>query len=125
MIKISVLGSSSSGNATLITSGKTSILVDAGLSAKQICLRLAEVGADPDSLDAILITHEHGDHISGLDVLCKTREIPVFCTRLTQECLTGILKLGKSWNMFTPGDSFSVGSIQVTGFKVPHDAEPW
>ena len=67
MIRMAVLGSGSGGNATLVQCGDTRILVDAGLSAKQIVLRMEMLGVSPDDLDAILVTHENSDHARGID----------------------------------------------------------
>ncbi|HEX6285650.1 MAG TPA: MBL fold metallo-hydrolase, partial [Pyrinomonadaceae bacterium] len=68
-MKLTVLGSGSTGNAVLIVAGNTRVLVDAGLSAKEIVRRLALVGEDVKQLDGVLVTHEHGDHAGGLRVL--------------------------------------------------------
>ena len=68
MLELAVLGSGSSGNSALVFLGVPRILIDAGLSARQLCLRLENLGVDPDSLSAILLTHEHGDHTRGIDV---------------------------------------------------------
>ena len=84
-MKISVLGSGSTGNSVLISTEETKVLVDAGLSAKQILLRLAEVGVSYDDLDGILITHEHSDHAGGLRVLRRTVECPVFISDETRD----------------------------------------
>jgi phosphoribosyl 1,2-cyclic phosphodiesterase len=77
---LTVLGSGSSGNCALITTTHTRVLVDAGLSSKQIVLRLEAAGVKPDALDGILLTHEHGDHTAGLVVLCKQFDIPLYAT---------------------------------------------
>src|SRR6478672_2603882 len=84
-MRFTVLGSGSTGNAVLITAGKTKVLVDAGLSAKEILRRIAEVGEDCSQLDGILITHEHGDHAGGLRVLLKSVDCPVFISGATCE----------------------------------------
>ena len=82
-MRFTVLGSGSTGNAVLITAGNTKVLVDAGLSAKEILRRLAEVGEDSRSLDAVLVTHEHSDHAGGLRVLLKTVNCPVYISGAT------------------------------------------
>ena len=82
-MRMTVLASGSKGNATVIAAGSTSILVDAGLSCRELIRRMAQVGEDPASLDAILITHEHLDHIAGLAVLARRLKIPVFFTEQT------------------------------------------
>ena len=84
-MKFTVLGSGSTGNAVLIVAGETRVLVDAGLSAREIVRRLALVGEDAGSLDGIIITHEHGDHAGGLRVLLKSLNCPVYISGLTRE----------------------------------------
>ena len=121
IVKVCVLASSSSGNSTFIRTERTRILVDAGLSKRDILARLAVIEEQPESLDAILITHEHSDHVSGLVALAKQPDIPIFSTRLTANSIP--------WNDFSPrldcfgaGTRFSVGDIEVSSFTVPHDA---
>jgi phosphoribosyl 1,2-cyclic phosphodiesterase len=80
---MTVLASGSKGNATVIAAGKTRLLVDAGLSCRELLRRMAIVGEDPDALNAILITHEHIDHVAGLAVLARRLGIPVFFTEQT------------------------------------------
>ena len=82
-MKLTVLGSGSTGNAVLIVAGNTRVLVDAGLSAKEIARRLATVGEDAQRLDAVLVTHEHGDHAGGLRVLLNSLDCPVYISGKT------------------------------------------
>jgi phosphoribosyl 1,2-cyclic phosphodiesterase len=82
-MRMTVLASGSKGNSTVIASSKTQVLVDAGLSCRELLRRMAQVGEDPTKLDAILITHEHQDHIAGLTVLARRLKIPVFFTEPT------------------------------------------
>src|SRR5689334_15348578 len=82
-MKITVLGSGSTGNAVLIVAGNTRVLVDAGLSAKEIARRLSLVGEDAQRLDAVLVTHEHGDHAGGLRVLLNSVDCPVYISAKT------------------------------------------
>jgi phosphoribosyl 1,2-cyclic phosphodiesterase len=116
-----VLASSSAGNATFVGTDRTRLLIDAGLSRREIFRRLADIGEDPQQLDAVLITHEHSDHISGLPVLAKSLAIPVFLTDLTAPAI--------SWNQPQPkveiyraGERLSVGDIEIDTFTIPHDA---
>jgi len=116
-----VLASSSSGNSTFIRTERTRILVDAGLSKRDILARLAAIGEQAETLDAILITHEHSDHVSGLVTLARSLDIPVYITRLTAPAIP--------WGEYTPkldcfqaGTTFSVGDIDVDSFTLPHDA---
>jgi phosphoribosyl 1,2-cyclic phosphodiesterase len=83
MMRMTVLASGSKGNSTVISSSRTRVLVDAGLSCRELLKRMAVAGEDPGKLDAILVTHEHQDHIAGLAVLARRLKIPVFFTEPT------------------------------------------
>jgi phosphoribosyl 1,2-cyclic phosphodiesterase len=91
MMRMTVLASGSKGNSTVIASSKTQVLVDAGLSCRELLRRMAQVGEDPTKLDAILITHEHQDHIAGLTVLARRLKIPVFFTEPTHRAWVRML----------------------------------
>src|SRR6266702_266334 len=82
-MRMTVLASGSKGNSTVIASARTRVLVDAGLSCRELLKRMALAGEDPSALDAILITHEHIDHVAGLAVLARRLNIPVFFTEPT------------------------------------------
>src|SRR6266480_868926 len=88
-MKISVLGSGSTGNAVLLVANGTRVLVDVGLSAREIARRMALLGEDPNTLDGILITHEHCDHAGGLRVLMKDLDCPVFMSQKTRDAYVG------------------------------------
>src|ERR687893_1404477 len=88
-MRFTVLGSGSTGNAVLICAGGTRVLVDAGLSAKETVRRLAVVGEDVESLDGVVITHEHSDHAGGLRVLLKSLRCPVYISGETREAYIG------------------------------------
>jgi phosphoribosyl 1,2-cyclic phosphodiesterase len=134
-MKFTVLGSGSTGNAVLITAGKTKVLVDAGLSAKEIVRRCTEVGEDVSKLDAVLVTHEHSDHAGGLRVLLKSLNCPVYMSGATLEAYlfekrhvkpdegvkrTAAVK-GKIVEIESSRD-FCIGEIEFEPFSVPHDA---
>src|ERR1043166_3004145 len=82
-----ILGSGSSGNCAFLETSETRLLIDAGLSGRQIRQRLLSIGRTPENLTAILITHEHSDHIQGLTGLAAKLNIPVYCNRLTKEAI--------------------------------------
>ena len=90
-VQMTVLASGSKGNATLISAGSTHILVDAGLSCRELLRRMAQAGRDPATLTAILITHEHLDHVSGLAVLARRLNVPVFFTEATHRAWVRML----------------------------------
>ncbi len=116
-----VLGSGSAGNCAVVQAGGASLLIDAGLSAKQIRLRLEAAGLEPDELDGILLTHEHGDHTRGLEVFMRKVDVPVYCNIRTREVLRNIGSV-RDWRLFESGDRFEIGPFEVNSFYVPHDA---
>jgi phosphoribosyl 1,2-cyclic phosphodiesterase len=97
--------------------------VDAGFSARQIARRLETIGVRPESLDGILITHEHSDHVAGLEIFCRRFCVPIYANPLTAETLRrGSLADFPKWNLFATGAVFSIQNIQIQSFYVPHDA---
>ena len=117
-----MLASGSSGNCALISTEKTRVLVDAGLSFKELTKRLASIGEEPARIDAVLITHEHSDHISGLARFARrVPAAPIFMTRLTAPAIEwdGALP---AIQPFQAGASFTVGDIEIDTFTIPHDA---
>ena len=90
-MRMTVLASGSRGNSTLVAAGQTAVLVDAGLSCREILRRMAATGEDPANLKAILITHEHLDHVAGLSVLARKLKIPVFFTQATHRAWVRML----------------------------------
>jgi phosphoribosyl 1,2-cyclic phosphodiesterase len=128
-VSVAVLASGSRGNSTLLSSSKTHVLVDAGVSCREVSKRLKAIGVDPYSLSAVLITHEHTDHIAGLRVLAKKLHIPVFMTHATHRAWARALrdKNGEApeiekLEVFASGHKFQVGDIAITPFTIPHDA---
>lgn len=97
-------------------------MIDAGLSAKQLSLRLKQVGVDPASLDGILITHEHGDHVRGLKIFLKQNPVPVFTTAATARVVRESGIEGGSWKFFEAGQEFAIGGLTVETFAIQHDA---
>lgn len=118
-MKIASLGSGSRGNATLVQHANTTLLVDNGFSLRQFCQRLQRFGLEPGAIDAVLLTHEHGDHSGGVERLCASQAIPVWTA------------VGTARAVFTPdfeyqrlvaGQSIVIGEIEVLPVTVPHDA---
>jgi len=124
IVKFCVLASGSSGNAALMATDKTRILVDAGLSMRELRRRLAAIGEDLSRIDAILITHEHSDHISGLPVLARNRDVraSIYMTRVTAPAMDWGETPPARLERFQAGASFQIGDIEVQSFSVPHDA---
>ncbi len=121
MIRLSVLASSSRGNATVISSGSTHILVDAGISATRIRQGLAACGLSVPALSGIFITHEHQDHTSGLGILSKKDELHLYCSRYLAPDLKDMTHRA-TFTYMEPESAVQVGDITVTSFEVSHDA---
>jgi len=126
-MQVTVLGSGSAGNCTFIETDTTAVLVDAGLSSRQIAQRLQLIGRNIEQLDGILLTHEHTDHTRALAVLCRERAIPVYANRPTAEALAGSPEWNGhtrvAWRLFSTGCPFEVGDMTVESFSVPHDSQ--
>jgi len=140
-VKLTILGSGSSGNCAYIETPEARILVDAGFSPRQIRARLASIGRTPENLTAILITHEHSDHIAGLLGIADKYHIPVYCNRDTQDATIWTFKnkwskktnLGLetadtfkskiNWQLFTTGAGFEIADVLIETFSIPHDAQ--
>jgi phosphoribosyl 1,2-cyclic phosphodiesterase len=121
-VQLTILGSGSGGNCAYLETGETRLLVDAGLSGRQIRQRLLSIGRTPENLSGVLVTHDHTDHTQGLAVLAAKLRIPVFCNRLTREVLEGQLEIQCEYHLFETGASFELGDTVVETFAVPHDA---
>ena len=132
-MQFTVLGSGSTGNAVLVLTGKTKVLVDAGLSAKETLRRIAEVGETSDDLDGVLITHEHGDHAGGLRVLMKHLKCPVFISGETKNAYLSTRKGNDEAHKrfeaikdrtveIESSKDFRIGDIDFHPFSLPHDA---
>ncbi|MBV9181690.1 MAG: MBL fold metallo-hydrolase, partial [Acidobacteria bacterium] len=128
-VSVCVLASGSRGNAAVIESSRARLLVDAGISCRETFKRLKSQRIDPHTISAILITHEHGDHIYGLNTLAKRLPGPVFMTGATYQAWSRALRdrageTGKlrKVEIFSAGRSFQIADITVTPFTIPHDA---
>ncbi len=115
------LASGSKGNAIFVGTDSTRILIDAGLSFSSLLQRLAEIGVEASSLQAVLITHEHVDHIQGLKTLCNRLEIPVFANVGTAQGIYEVLGIKPRFKIFTTGESFVFGDLEIRPFGIPHD----
>ena len=121
-MRVSVLGSGSRGNALLVTGGGTRVLVDAGFSARDLEGRLRSLQVQPEALDAIVITHDHGDHTRGVGVFARRHRTPVFMTEATLQACETLFRGGEDLRLYRAGFPFSVGSLRVEPFLTVHDA---
>jgi phosphoribosyl 1,2-cyclic phosphodiesterase len=128
-VSLSLLASGSHANCALVASSTTRILIDAGLSCRETFKRLRALGEKPEQLSAILITHEHSDHVAGLQRLAAKLNVPVFLTepthrewgRAVRDDEGKIPELPKL-ERFASGSGFHVGDIEIKPFTIPHDA---
>lgn len=121
-LHFSILASGSSGNSILVSSGNNKILIDAGLSGKKVQGLMKEVGVVGEELDAILITHEHVDHIKGAGVLSRRFDIPLFANEKTWEAAESKLGKLKEKNINVFDKPFSLGKMDIKPFSISHDA---
>ena len=117
-MRFSVLSSGSKANCTYIEASGVRLLIDCGLSGKQTESRLAEIGVRPDSIDAILVTHEHSDHIYGIHTFSRRHKVPVYINRATYEQLDREVV----HEFFVTGEEFCVESVTISPFSIVHDA---
>lgn len=124
MIKFCSLYSGSSGNSIFVASGATKLLADAGLSGKKIIGALNSIGEDPSQLSAVLVSHEHSDHIKGAGILSRKYNLPIYASKGTWEAMEGMLGAVDECNKrsFSSYEPFMIGDICVTPFPIPHDA---
>ncbi len=119
------LGSGSGGNGTVIRAGNTTLLIDCGFSRKELTVRMSRRGLDIEQLDAILVTHEHGDHLKGVPVVARTHQIPVYASRGTIDAMKHRVSKFESVEELVheiePGRTFRVKDINVHPIEVPHD----
>lgn len=120
-MQLHILASGSTGNAVLIEMGGRKILIDAGISARRIERGLSEVGIQLSNLDGILITHEHSDHIKGIEVLVRKHHLPVYARPATWGAMRGRDKIPREYRREL-GDSLDVGAIKIVPFAISHDA---
>ena len=124
MLNFCSLYSGSSGNSLFVETKDTKLLIDAGVSCKKIENALNDISVDPNSIDGILITHEHSDHVQGLGTLARKFDLPVF---VNQETLDAMPKQKdkipeKNIKTFKVSDKFEIGDLTINPFSIPHDA---
>lgn len=123
-MKVSVLASSSSGNAIYLEEGDCRVLIDVGLSAKQIELRLKQIGVDPASIQALFVTHEHIDHVKGLGVWARRYQLPIFCNKPTRNHLpSSVGEISDHlFHIITSDSKFTWNQLEIESFPLSHDA---
>jgi phosphoribosyl 1,2-cyclic phosphodiesterase len=121
-IRFCVLASGSKGNAVYVSDGETTVLIDAGLSGVELEKRMRRHNLAPERIDAILVSHEHSDHIRGVGVMARRYRVPVYLTPGTEQ--SGATALGRVTDLvhFQPGCSFCIRTLAVHPFALPHDA---
>ncbi len=122
MLRAATLASGSSGNCLAVTDGRVHILIDAGISARRIVTGLKGLGLDPAGVSAILITHEHSDHICGLQVLCRQLGAEIYTAEPTaRQICRRMAGLEGRITVFEPGERFAIGSLVIGTFPTSHD----
>jgi phosphoribosyl 1,2-cyclic phosphodiesterase len=120
-VRVCVLGSGSRGNSTWIATERTHLLVDVGFGRRDTHARLAAVGERMELCDALLVSHEHADHISGLRRLALNLQVPIWINEATHNAIRWDRRI-KPFEIFSAGQKFVVGDIEVAPFSIPHDA---
>jgi phosphoribosyl 1,2-cyclic phosphodiesterase len=120
-LSVCILGSGSRGNAIFVSDGVTSILIDAGFSAREIDRRMRQRGLDPAGLSAVLVTHEHTDHVRGIERLVRRHRLPVYLTAGTRQEATALHALPEI-HPFACGRDFRINTLSVRPFSISHDA---
>lgn len=122
-MEVCVLASGSKGNCIYVSGGGTSVLVDAGISAREMVARMCAAGIAPESIQAVLFTHDHVDHFRGIEVFSRKYPVRLFANEGTAEGIElGCPKLACEWDIFETSSCFEIGGLHIEAFTVPHDA---
>jgi len=122
-LRVCMLASGSKGNAILLSDDRTSVLIDAGLSGVEIQRRCAARGFNPAHLDAIIVSHEHADHVQSVGVLSRRFNLPVYLNRKTEAGARPVIGTIKDTHYFECGQHFSINTMAFHPFSISHDAE--
>ncbi len=120
--QLHVLGSGSRGNSILLETAEARVLVDAGFSGRQIERRLSAIGVPPDTISALVITHEHQDHTRGMGVFSRRWKIPIYIARATAASCSALLKGDEEIHFYRAGKPIDLGDLRVEPFLTCHDA---
>lgn len=121
-MRLHLLASGSAGNCLFVEAGGTRILIDCGISGAEAARRLEKVGSHPEAVEAIVVSHEHSDHLQGVGVLARRYGLPVYLTAGTQGACNGQLGSPVEVRPFVPGREFTIGDLMIRPFSIPHDA---
>ena len=122
MFNFCSLYSGSSGNSLFVQTDNTKILVDAGESAKKIETALNSIDVNINDIDAVIVTHEHSDHIKGLSTISKKFDIPIYANKETWDAMPQVAEKTKNQNLFNVNEKFEIGDLKIVPFSIPHDA---
>jgi phosphoribosyl 1,2-cyclic phosphodiesterase len=122
-MRFCILGSGSSGNSALIVTEGARILLDAGFSARKLAGLLASSGESIDRIDAVFVTHEHGDHASGIESLKRFPHLKFYANAATARAIQKTLSWSPTWKIFETGTSFQYRDLDIESFSIPHDAQ--
>jgi phosphoribosyl 1,2-cyclic phosphodiesterase len=122
-MEVCALASGSKGNSIYVSGGGTAVLVDAGLSARELVARLNVASIAPESIQGVLFTHDHSDHYKGIEVFCKKYPVRLFANEGTASGIEREFSaLKPDWAIFETSSSFEIGGLRVEAFSVSHDA---
>lgn len=122
-MRLQILGSGSSGNAALLRTEGALVLIDAGFSIRRLAELLQAAGTRMEEIDAVFLTHEHGDHAAGVDAFKKHARTEIFANEATARAVRAKLGGPVTWRLFETGGRFTFRDLEVASFSVPHDAQ--
>lgn len=122
-MRFKILGSGSAGNCAVLVTESCRVLIDAGFSARKLTQLLHESGETLEKIDAVFLTHEHGDHAAGIEGLKKFPQLQVFANAATARAVQSKIDYRPSWQIFQTGSRFRFRDLEVQSFSVPHDAQ--